>query len=250
MLSPSTDAVPPRTRPNGRGCGSRLGCVLATAAMIAVVGLLLLPVTRAAPEASRRSVCANNIKRIGAAILAYTEEHGALPPAYTVDALGRPLHSWRVLILPYLDQIKDTGIDLDKPWDDPANAAALRATPDVYRCPGARVQEGTTTYHLVVSPGGLVRPDGSASLERLRSAEGATVLVVEGTVDRAVGWTSPFDHGAEVLASFRTGPHRGLMNTLQADGSVRSVMIDRLPNEVRWALVTPSADDPPGTEEQ
>ena len=71
----------------------------------------------------------NNLKQIALALLNYEQAHHALPPAYTVDAQGRPLHSWRTLILPYLDQesLYQT-IDLSKPWNDPANAKALETS--------------------------------------------------------------------------------------------------------------------------
>ena len=77
----------------------------------------------------------------------YEQAYNALPPAYTVDANGRPLHSWRTLILPYLEQesLYQT-IDLSKPWNDPANARAVEtAFPsfDALRRPGRRTRRLT-----------------------------------------------------------------------------------------------------------
>src|SRR5690349_18772074 len=94
--------------------------------VIALLVALLLPANRSAGPAARRSQCVNNLKQIAMALHDYEQAHNALPPAYTVDALGRPLHSWRTLILPYLEQepLYKT-IDLSKPWNDPANAKAL-----------------------------------------------------------------------------------------------------------------------------
>jgi hypothetical protein len=61
--------------------------------------------------------------------------YGSFPPAYTVDSNGRMLHSWRTLLLPYLEQEHlYRQIDLSKPWYDPANAAAFEATVDVFQC--------------------------------------------------------------------------------------------------------------------
>ena len=65
---------------------------------------LMLPAQRRAREPARRSQCKNNLKQIGLALHNYHETYGAFPPAYTVDADGKRLHSWRTLILPYLDQ--------------------------------------------------------------------------------------------------------------------------------------------------
>jgi hypothetical protein len=56
------------------------------------------------------------------ALHSYHEIHGSFPPAYTVDENGKPLHSWRVLILPYIEQreLYDK-IRLDEPWDSEYN---------------------------------------------------------------------------------------------------------------------------------
>ncbi|HSG73025.1 MAG TPA: DUF1559 domain-containing protein, partial [Planctomycetaceae bacterium] len=91
--------------------------------VIVVLIALLMPVTRNAGPAARRWACKNNLKQIGLALHNYHDSFGTFPPAYTVDADGKPLHSWRTLILPFVEQqsLYDS-IDLTKPWDDPANA--------------------------------------------------------------------------------------------------------------------------------
>ena len=96
-----------------------------------IVGLLvalLMPATRAVPEAGRRMQCNNHLKQIALGLQNYADTFGCLPPSYTVDASGKPLHSWRTLILPFVEQkpLYDQ-IDLSKRWDDPANEAARNA---------------------------------------------------------------------------------------------------------------------------
>ena len=88
--------------------GMTLGeCIIATG-IVMLIGLvavaLLLPSVRRAREPARRSQCKNNLKQIWLALHNYHDEYQAFPPAYTVDAEGQPLHSWRTLILPYMDQ--------------------------------------------------------------------------------------------------------------------------------------------------
>ena len=79
---------------------------------------LLLPAVQAAREASRRMECSNNLKQISLAMHSYHDVYGSLPPAYTIDEEGRRLHSWRTLLLPYLEagQIYEQ-LDLSQPWD-------------------------------------------------------------------------------------------------------------------------------------
>jgi hypothetical protein len=69
-----------------------------------VLALFVLPAVQAFREATRRSDCHGNLQRIVLAMLIYERQHGTLPPAYTVDASGQPLHSWRVLLLPYVGE--------------------------------------------------------------------------------------------------------------------------------------------------
>ena len=56
-----------------------------------------------AREAARRAQCSNNLTQIGLAMHSYHAAHGCFPPAYVADEKGRPKHSWRVLLLPFLD---------------------------------------------------------------------------------------------------------------------------------------------------
>ena len=75
--------------------------------VLGIIGLLialLSPANRCNWPVARRAHCANNLKQIALASLGYEQAHNALPPAYTMDASGRPLHSWRTLILPFLEQ--------------------------------------------------------------------------------------------------------------------------------------------------
>jgi prepilin-type processing-associated H-X9-DG protein len=235
----------PGRRRTGRR-GSIAGRLLAVAAVVIAAVILLLPVSRGARGATRRSQCAQNLKSIGRAIDAYSREYGALPPPFSVDAEGHPLHSWRVLLLPYLDERAAGGIDLEKPWDDPADAAAV-ATAATYRCPALRAPAGTTTYHLVVSPRGLVRPDRSATREEAASADRNTILVIEAPEGRAMPWMGAGDDGAEVLMGSDEGCHPGGVMALFADGSVHFLRIGSLPLDVRRSLITPEADTPPGS---
>ena len=108
-------------------------------------------------EAWRRADCAVKLKMIAVAMQTYCYANGVLPPAYTVDEAGRPLHSWRVLILPYLESSPlYREIRLDEPWDSEWNSRFHSLPVSPFACPsrvaalpdGAPVAE--TTYSVVV----------------------------------------------------------------------------------------------------
>ena len=70
-----------------------------------------------AREAARWSACYDGFCKIHLALANYESYHGTLPPAYVVDARGRPLYSWRVLILPFLSRESlYADFRLDEPW--------------------------------------------------------------------------------------------------------------------------------------
>ena len=106
--------------------------------------------------------CGINLFRIQNAILQYQAENGTLPPAFTVDEAGKPLHSWRVLILPYLgEKERDlfSKIRLDEPWDSDYNRQYQTETPEVYHCP-SQSAEGAC-YSVVVGPNSLFDESGA-----------------------------------------------------------------------------------------
>ena len=209
--------------------------------VLGIIGLLvalMLPATRSSRQAARRSYCRNNLKQIGIALHLYADEYGEFPPAYTVDADGNPLHSWRTLILPYLDErpLYET-IDLSKPWNDPANAEAYSKSLSVYRCPSAEMETGKTSYLAAVTPEGGLQPVRSKAVSELKDLF-ASPLVAEVNGYFAVHWMSPEDADESLLGiqgAKLEMPHRDRLNILFADGSVRSCSTSELRNLSRNA---------------
>ncbi len=217
---------------DSRRRGSTRFWVLSILAGCVTAAILLLPLSRGgAREAARRTQCGDHLREIGLALRAYVDVHGSLPPLAPVDADGRPGGSWREALLPYLD--------------DAAKAAPAGGAPEVFHCPSAGVPAGMTTYHLVVSPDGLVQRDGVTSAETLAAAAPDTLLVLDVPAEFAVPWASPLDAALEALLSGRRGRHPGILMGLFADGHVAAIGLDALSPEARRALVTPQADSPP-----
>ncbi len=192
--------------------GFRFIELLVVLGIIVILIALLLPAVRSSRPAARRAQCVNNLKQIALALHNYEQLNGALPPAYTVDAKGRPLHSWRTLILPYLEQgpLYQT-IDLSKPWNDPANAKALETAPLVFRCPEAVGPRNTTTYLAIAAPNGCLIPKESRRLAEITDAHNSTLMVIEAGEENAVPWMAPVDADESLVMSL--GPTTKLHHT-------------------------------------
>src|SRR5262249_57243764 len=87
----------------------------------------------------------------------YQDDHGQLPPAVVYGPDGTPLYSWRVLILPYIEeQDLYKQFHLDEPWDSPHNLTLLERMPSTYKAPGRKaglMPPGHTVCHVFVGKG-------------------------------------------------------------------------------------------------
>src|SRR5262245_46015336 len=222
---------------------------LTALAIIAVVVALLLPSVRRARPAARRSQCKNNLKQIALAVYNYEDVHHAFPPAYTVDANGKPLHSWRTLILPYLDQqALYARIDLSKAWDDPENAEAFKTPVLVYCCPSNPGPSDHTTYLACVGEHACFRRTEPRLISEITDGTSNTLMVVEVPSDRAVPWMSPQDADEALLLSIGTGSklaHAGGIEAALCDGSIRFLSAE-MPAATRRALFSVARGDIPG----
>lgn len=152
----------------------------------------------------------NNVKRIMLAMHLYHEKHGAFPPAvlYGKDNKGGKFpHSWRVALLPHLDQQKlYDSYHFDEAWDSPANMDVMAKMPDVYRAPGEERKSLHPAYVVFV---GKLMEDGSdpAKLQTMFSSQQGvkipmvrdgmsnTLAIVETKLvgKQAIQWTEPKD---------------------------------------------------------
>ncbi|MFK7819330.1 MAG: DUF1559 domain-containing protein [Planctomycetaceae bacterium] len=214
---------------SGSGQPKRYGyrIVVATTGVLVLLCLCLsvLPSVDSHP-ASMRTQCRNNLKQIGLALHDYHDEHGCFPPAYTQDENGRRLHSWRTLILPYMDHGRlFEQVDLSKPWDHPANREVRKQCPAAYRCPKAELAAGQTSYKVVVGKDTVFPRNGQTrSIDDIADGTSFTVCVVETTADHAVHWMNPRgDDALEFLSVLPDSPDLAHTNALFVDGSVDSL---------------------------
>jgi hypothetical protein len=139
----------------------------------------------------------NNLRQIDIALHIYADTYGHLPPAATYDSDGKPLLSWRVAILPFLEQQNlYNQFHLDEPWDSPHNIALLQSKPKVYHCPARPVSVNDdlrfTYYQAFVGPRtGFGTERGLRLPQDFPDGPSNTILLVEGR--SAVPWTKPED---------------------------------------------------------
>ncbi|MFO0845244.1 MAG: DUF1559 domain-containing protein [Gemmataceae bacterium] len=171
----------------------------------------------------------NNLKQIGLAFHNYAASHGHF--ADNAVSKGKPTLSWRVALLPYLDQDKlYREFRLDEPWDSKHNIKLLDKMPDVFRSPRVKLKgKGNTVYQVFRGPNA---PFGRGVPPRFPGAfpDGTsnTILAVEAT--DAVPWTKPadvpFDRTKPVPDFGKAFGKRPL--AVLADGSTRVLDLNRM----------------------
>jgi len=188
----------------------------------------LLPAVQQAREAARRTQDRNSLKMIGLAMQNYHDTFGKFPARASYDKSGKPLLSWRVHLLPYLEQKElYEQFHLDEPWDSEHNLPLVQQMPDVYQSKSFGDSEKTI---FVTFDGDGTMMDGNAgiSLRDVTDGTSNTLFVVEANPEHAVVWTQPQD-----LPFDAENPKNGLgkirltgFQALFVDGSVELIAID------------------------
>ena len=191
----------------------------------------------------------NNLKQLVLATHNFLDSNGgAFPARCTVDANGKPLHSWRVFLLPFIEQGElYRKIRLDEPWDSEWNSQFHSKTPELFRRPGS--SDPGCVYSCVVAPNAALQPATKPGVKTgVRIAEitdgvSNTVLYVERT--QPVCWMDPnadltLDEFLATVAEGSAYPAGGT-NVGMCDGSTRALAPVAKP-EILKALVTGSGD--------
>ncbi|HET6328880.1 MAG TPA: DUF1559 domain-containing protein [Planctomycetaceae bacterium] len=215
----------------GEGANRNPTPLIAWIAIATVCGLLVAGTfvwQRIKRNADNTAACCENFKKIVLAMHAYHDTLGCFPPAYYADKTGRPVHSWRVLLLPFLGQrTLYNKYRFDEPWDGPHNRDLVSQMPVAFRCP-TESADATNTSYVVVTGAGTVFPGASCSrIADIQDGPANTILFVE-IANSGINWMDPRDLTFEqAIAGINpasapgiSGRHGPFATVATADGSI------------------------------
>lgn len=220
-----------------------------TTTLVYALGVgVLVPAVQKVRQAAERMTSSNNLKQIGLAAMNYNDSTEAIPANIVDKKTGKPLLSWRVALLPYLDGEEELykSFKLDEPWDSPHNIKLARRQVKTYSFPGetvARDNQGLvlTPYQVFTGPKSAFEPGKKINYQNITDGSSQTILAVE--CKNQVVWTKPDDIPFQPGRDFPPLPNwlgGNTPNGFQAvffDGSVRLVPYDVPPATLK-AMIT------------
>jgi hypothetical protein len=186
------------------------------------------------------------LRTLGIAFQNYHDAHLAYPTAFLAARDGKPLLSWRVLLLPFIEHadLYDQ-FNRDEPWDSPHNLKLLDKMPDLYRAPGEDPGSTDASYYALVGPSTIftgvpnenpIVPRGTR-MRDITDGMSNSIMIVESKHD--VPWTKPEDIPYDAAKPFPKleGIHEDGFLVLFADGSVSLIGAETTERDLR-ALFT------------
>lgn len=216
---PNFDQLAPKLSPNVEG--NRVTLALDDATLTS----FLQPAVIRVKGAADRARVMNGLKQTGLALHCYHDVASHFPRAANYSKDGKPLLSWRVHVLPYLDQDQlYKQFKLDEPWDSEHNKKLIAKMPAVYRT-SENLEPGKTTLLGVAGDRAMFPSDKAVKISEVRDGTSNTIIVVDADESRAVTWTKPEDYKYDPAkpGAGLTGRFDGRFAALLCDGSVRII---------------------------
>ncbi|MGE3803704.1 MAG: DUF1559 domain-containing protein [Gemmataceae bacterium] len=234
--------------------GTELAVAIDVPLEIKIDKAMLAQVAERTARAADRARSANNIKQMNLAIHNWVFTKNGLPPSAICDKNGKPLLSWRVLLLPYLEQEElYKQFKLDESWDSPHNKKLLEKMPAVYALPGVKSNEpGLTHYRFFTGPGTLfpgkvgevkpaIAPSGKALVSpftlEMRDGTSNTISIVPSI--QAVPWTRPDDFDTKMPLAKLYDDGTGSCIVGMMDGRVTPIELKKIKETTLKLLIDP-----------
>ncbi len=201
--------------------------------------VLVSLISRLAPMARDISI-RRNLKQLGLGMHNFHAVYGSFPPPASLDESGKALLSWRVYLLPYLDEpALYREFHLDEPWDSPHNRTLIERMPDVFASEHFDLNlEGKTTVQVPVGVQTPFHGRAGVPIREITDGTSVTIMVVEVPRGNAVIWTKPEDFPVnDDPLKPQLFKSRDRFSTAFCDGSARALS-DTIPEETLRKLFT------------
>jgi hypothetical protein len=206
-----------------------VGQLIAVVVLILVCAGLILN-ARDERQRAHEDLCRNNLKMISLALAGYADLHKCYPPARILDDHGRPIHSWRAVLMPFFHYRFLEVYSLSEPWNSPNNKTYTDLPVPVFQCP-SKIHPGKpciTNYVAVVGPETMWPGDYSATPDEVTNPDG--ILLVE-YPDSRIPWCEPRDLTVDEFVSMLEsrwsqgdfGPHPSGLLYVTVRGDVRAL---------------------------
>jgi hypothetical protein len=210
--------------------------------MASAAGTLLGQTAVDAANRAEGTVVKNHLKQLALAMHNYHGTYNQLPPAAIRDAQGRPLLSWRVALLPFLEENQFYHqFHLDEPWDSPHNKPLIAKMPAVFSPRSATLRaEGKTTLLVPVGKQTIFGPPEGVAIRDITDGTVSTIMIVDADDADAVVWTKPDDLNVDGVDAKQAvfGTRKEPVYCAFADGSARSLDPQKFTSQMVHALLT------------
>lgn len=191
-----------------------------------ILAALLLPAVQQAREAARRTQCKNNLKQIGLAMHNYHDTYRLFPAAHLNDDDGEPRLSWRISVLPYMDEAsRYNRYQFNESWDSPLNATLANPVPVTYQCPSFPKTGLNSCYAAITGDDTVLGSGKCVSIGSITDGTSNTLMIVE-ACKLGIHWMKPQDIDEDTFPGMDnpkgiSSTHFGGAHVLMTDGSVR-----------------------------
>jgi len=197
------------------------------------------PVRRARPApGDKAGYNREYLKQLALAMHIYHDVHRHFPPAVVMGPDGKTPHSWRVEVLPYLDQkpLYDQ-YRLNEPWDSPANQKVLAQMPDMFRSPYDDPKSPNSGFYALVGAGTIFEGTGGIRIRDITDGTSNTLMIVE--AKRNIPWTKPEDipFDADKPLPELGGFVEGKFGAVMADGAFRLFDTEQVKQQLKWLIL-------------